>query len=44
MQIWEGNSSYHSFQFQATRRYAHGVRYGVNYTMKAWITQATTST
>ena len=32
MQIWEGNSSYHSFQFQATRRYAHGVQYGVNYT------------
>jgi hypothetical protein len=32
MQIWEGNSSYHSFQFQATRRYAHGIQYGVNYT------------
>jgi hypothetical protein len=32
MQIWEGNSSYHSFQFQATRRYSHGIQYGVNYT------------
>ncbi len=32
MQIWEGNSSYHSFQFQATRRFSHGIQYGVNYT------------
>jgi hypothetical protein len=32
MQIWEGNSSYHSFQAQVTRRYSHGIQYGFNYT------------
>jgi hypothetical protein len=32
MQIWEGNSSYHSLQLQATRRYSKGIQYGVVYT------------
>ncbi|MBV9083399.1 MAG: hypothetical protein JOZ62_12025, partial [Acidobacteriaceae bacterium] len=31
-QIFEGNSSYHSLQIQATRRYANGVQLGVVYT------------
>lgn len=32
MQIWEGNSSYHSLQLQATRRFSKGIQYGVVYT------------
>jgi hypothetical protein len=32
MQIFEGNSSYHSLQVQANRRFATGVQFGVAYT------------
>ncbi len=32
MQIWDGNSSYHSLQTQVTRRFANGLQYGVVYT------------
>lgn len=31
-QIWQGNSSYHSLQVQAIRRFSRGVQFGVAYT------------
>jgi hypothetical protein len=32
MQIFQGNSSYHSLQMQANRRFSHGLQFGVAYT------------
>lgn len=31
-QIWEGNSSYHSLQVQAIRRFSRGIQFGVAFT------------